>query len=178
MATSTIEEHMAGTQSEIGKMSDRLAQALLQEARLLDDLRAALMEQRAGVAQNDVRVIEESINQMSRTLLTIEEARRHRTTLIAHLSGERVLTLSEVESALPPPMRVRVVDARAAARRAATAVAREVAINDHIVRRALDAGEAYIQLLFSTVSGPDPSYMPTKGAGEKASAGMLLNRRA
>ena len=58
-------------------------------------------------------------------------------------------------------------------------MAREVAINHHVVRRALDAGEAFIQLLFSTVADPNPAYMPThrNGGDMSPTGGILLNKR-
>jgi hypothetical protein len=107
----------------------------------------------------------------------IEEARRHRDDLTSVLGGGRPLNLNELDLAIPRSMLDDLSDARVQLRTAANGVAREVAINDLVVRRALDAGEAFIQVLFSNVTGPPATYEGGVGALESAGGGVLLNRR-
>lgn len=160
---------------------DDLAATLNQEARLLDELREALLQQRAGVASNDAAVVESSIQMMGRTLLTLGEARQRREALIGRLAGQPVssLSISDLEELLSQPLPANVQTARAVARRSGAAVAREVAINHHVVRRALEAGESFIQLLFSSVADPNPAYMPfhKNGGDMSQTGGLLLNKR-
>ena len=115
---------------------------------------------------------------MGRTLLTLGEARGRRMLLTGHLAGEQGLPLAALERALTESLPAAVQQARSEARSAATSVAREVTINHHIVRRALDAGEMFIQLLFSSVADPQPVYVSThKNGADTAQYSMLLNKR-
>lgn len=163
---------------ERGRWDDLVA-ALDHETRLLDELRRALLQQRAGVASNDTGQIESSIQAMGRTLLTLNEARERRETLVRAAVGAPSSSLGDLENALSGTLPEAVHRARTSARRSGAAVAREVAINHHIVRRALDAGETFIQLLFSSVADPNPSYVPSsKDSGDVSHAGgILLNKR-
>ena len=159
------------------RAAELLADALRHEVELLDNVREALLEQRAGVASNDAGRIEAGTHRLGRRLLMIEEARRHRDDLTSVLGGGRPLNLNELDLAVPSPMLDGLSDARVQLRTAASGVAREVAINDLVVRRALDAGEAFIQVLFSTVSGPPATYEGRVGVGESTGGSVLLNRR-
>ena len=155
-----------------------LAEALCRETKLLDQLRNALLQQRAGVANDDVAAIESSIQAMGRTLLTLGEARQRRMMLTGYLAGGQPLPLAELERTLTESLPPAVQQARTDARRAATAVSREVTINHHIVRRALDAGEMFIQHLFSSVADPIPVYVSSHRTGaDMAQNSMLLNKR-
>jgi hypothetical protein len=154
-----------------------LGDALRHEVDLLENVRAALLEQRAGVASNDAGRIEDGTHRLGRSLLTIEEARRYRSDLTSVLGGGRPLKLNELELVLPQPMPADLSDARAQLRAAANGVAREVAINNLVVHRALDAGEVFIQVLFSTVAEPPAAYDGAVGAVESTRGGVLLNRR-
>ena len=155
-----------------------LAEALRHETKLLDHLRDALLQQRAGVANDDVAAIESSIQAMGRTLLTLGEARERRMMLTGYLAGGQPLPLAELERSLTESLPRAVQQARAGARRAATAVSREVTINHHVVSHALDAGEMFIQHLFSSVADPVPVYVSSHRAGaDTPQNSMLLNKR-
>jgi hypothetical protein len=158
------------------RLSD-LAAALIQEHRLIEELREALVRQRAGVATGDSELIDGSEYAIARTLLTREEARRRRGSLTAALMGRPGLALSDLElfvGALPAPL----LAAREAVRRAVEATAHDLAINRRVLRRALEAGDAFRQQLFSSVSdtmgAPIPSLPP---AGSRLS-GPFLDRTA
>jgi hypothetical protein len=132
------------------RLSD-LAGALVQEQRLIEELRQALLRQRAGVATGDPELIDGSVYAIARTLLTLEEARRRRASLTAAVIGRPgVVALSDLESfvgVLPVPL----LAAREAVRRAAEATAHDLAINQRVLHRALEAGDAFLQQLFSSV---------------------------
>ena len=153
-----------------------LTRALDLECRLIDDLRAALLRQREGIAADDPEMIEASVQAVGRTLLTMEEARRRRVSLTT-LLGVGEVSLDELERTLghhlPSDFRI----AREAVRRSAEATAREVAINQNILRRAIQAGDAFLQQLFSSVADPMPAYTPGPAA-EPRPAAMLLDRTA
>jgi hypothetical protein len=143
---------MEGPESEgAGATSARLndlAGALVHEQRLIEELRQALLRQRAGVITGDPELVDGSGYAIARTLLTLDEARRRRASLTAAVMGRPGLALSDLESfvgALPAPL----VAAREAIRRAAEATAHDLAINQRVLRHALDAGEGFRQQLFS-----------------------------
>jgi hypothetical protein len=136
-----------------------LAGALMQEQRLIEELRQALLRQRAGMATDDRDVVDETVYAIARMLFTLEEARR----LSAALMGRPRVALSDLESfigVLPAPL----LAAREGVRRAAEAAARDLAINQRVVCRALEAGDAFLQELFSSASDtmavPIPSLCP------------------
>jgi hypothetical protein len=139
---------------------DDLTCALGHELRLIDDLRQVLLRQRAAVAADDPEASESSVHAIGRTLLTLEEARRRRGALIALVTGNSAIVLSDLEAHLgfsPPDA---FVAAREALRRAAEATSRELAINQTVLRRALEAGDAFLQELFSSTADPMPAYIP------------------
>jgi hypothetical protein len=144
-----------------------LAGALIQEQRLMEELRHALLRQRAGMASGDPELIDTSVYAIARMLLTLEEARRRRrAALTAALMGRQGVALRDLESfigVLPAPL----LAAREAVRRAAEATAQDLAINQTVVRQALEAGDAFLQQLFSSASDtmavPTPSLRPADG---------------
>ena len=140
-----------------------LARALLQEQRLIEELRQALLRQRAGMASGDPELIEVSVHAIARTLLTLQEARRRRTSLLAAVMVGPGVALSDLESfvgVLPAPL----LAAREAVGRAAEATAQDVAINQRVLGQALEAGDAFLQQLFSsatdTMAVPMPNLRP------------------
>jgi hypothetical protein len=144
------------------RLSD-LAGALVQEQRLIEELRQALLRQRAGMASGDSEVIDGSVYAITRTLLTLEEAGRRRTSLTAAVMGRPGLALSDLElfvGVLPAPL----FEAREAIRRAAEATAHDLAINQRELRRALDAGDAFRQQLFC--EGPNGDLASHRSAAE------------
>jgi hypothetical protein len=140
-----------------------LAGALMQEQRLIEELRQALLRQRRGLATDDPDLIDESVYAIARMRLTLEEARRRRALLTAALMGRPREALSDLESfvgVLPAPL----LAAREGVRRAAEATAHDLAINQWVACRAREAGDAFLQDLFSsaseTMAVPIPSLDP------------------
>jgi hypothetical protein len=130
------------------RLSD-LASALVHEQRLIEALRQALLRQRAGVVSGDSEAIDESVYAIARTLLTLDEAGRRRASLTAAVMGRPGLALSDLES-IVGVLPAQLVDAREAIHRATEATAHDLAINQKVLRHALDAGDAFLQQLFAT----------------------------
>ena len=82
-----------------------LTLALDRECRLIEELRRAVLQQREAVERGDVAGVESSIRLASRSLLTLQENQRHRSTLLRRLVGDPAQPLAELderfESALP-----------------------------------------------------------------------------
>jgi len=68
-----------GQTAQLERRLTELTALLVHEHRLIEDLRQALLHQRAGVATNDAALIDASVGAVGRTLLTIDAARRCRT---------------------------------------------------------------------------------------------------
>jgi hypothetical protein len=140
-----------------------LAGALDHETRLIGTLIAALRDQRAAVAADDAIAVEASVRAVSRALLTLSEARRNRLDLSAEVTGA-------ADDSLDAPRR--------RLRAAAAEAAREVAINQAVLGRALAAGEAFLQQLLSGAADPTPAYEPMTRRGDPAHAAVLFDGTA
>jgi hypothetical protein len=144
----------------------------------MDDLRRVLMRQRSSVAQNDSAGIEDCVDAMGRALHTLQEARGRRVALVKLMTGGEGKSLADVPRLLGEPLPDLVAVAKERVRQAASAVAREAAINQHVIRRSLDAGEAFIQRLFSGCGSLKPVYDRADAHGDgSCSTAMLVNRR-
>jgi len=156
----------------------RLAQALDSERRAIHELRQALQRQRAAVAADDAAALEQSADHVGRAVTTLGEARRNRGEIMLALTGRADATFPVLErvigQALPDALR----QARSAVLGAALAAAGDVAINQHVLRRALDAGDAFLQRLFSSMSDPMPVYAPGASSPARETRSLLINRRA
>jgi hypothetical protein len=174
---SLLQSEVRADRQQPSRLSE-LTTALVHEHRLIEELREALVRQRAGVAADDPAAIEHSVHAIGRTLLTLEEARRRRVSLTALAAGQPGATLADLDDVmetLPPAFTA----AREAVRRAAEATARDVAINQTVLRRALEAGDAFLQQLFSSTADPMPVYAPGPRLAEpRPCGGLLLNRTA
>ena len=164
-----------GQSATTGRRLDELAGALEQERRVIDDLGQALLRQRAGVVADDAEAIEASGQAVSRTLLTIDDARRRRIELVGSLTGTDEMPLAHLEHCLRRTLPERLGTARESLRGAAEAAARDIAINQQVVRRALEAGDAFLQQLFASVGDP-PVYAPPVRGGDARASGVPLNR--
>ena len=157
---------------------DALTQALTDEGRATEELIAALRRQRAGVAASDYRQVDDSVRAMSRILLTLEEARRHRTALATRITDGEHVPLAKLEEHLGTPLPEALAAVREAVRRSAELAANEIAINQRVLRRALESGDAFLQRLFSTLVPAGGVYGPPTHPAEPDGGSVLLNRTA
>lgn len=158
-------------------MLRELTRAIEREVALVDALRTALQRQRAGVAANDPAAVQSCCDEIARVLESIETAREGRSTALAALTGDGAMKLAALERALHRELPADLVHARRALRLAAEAAAAETATNHVVLQRTIEAGDAFLQALFSSASEPDPVYR----AGEKRAEGdpgFLVDRQA
>ena len=151
---------------------EALTRGLSVEEGLLRDLRAALVVQRSALAADDTARLEDVVNQIGRTLITIREARRHRGVLAELIVGAPNAGLSAVAESVSPS---RAASFRAACRRLhelAVLVNRELSINQAVIRRAIESGEHYLQHLLTV---PTEGY---RGRPDDAPSGLILNESA
>ncbi len=147
-----------------------LARALRAELGLLAELKAQLVEQRAACAADDTATLEMVVEQISRTLLTIREARKQRALLLEMVTGEPGVVLGRAADLMPeaerPGFRALCRELHASA----VAANRELVINQAAIRRAIESGERFLHhLLTAPGATSDP---------EPAQCGVLFNQRA
>ena len=173
-----FQEFIAAGQSVTERFTD-LADALLYEAGVIEELRQALLRQRSGVAADDAEIVEAAIHAMGRTLLTLDEAKRRRAALTALIAGGEPAPLERLEALFGGHLPREVEEARSMVKRVALQAAQDVAINQHILKRALEAGDVFLQRLFSMAGDPAPGYQRGEHALEPApQSGLILNRTA
>ncbi len=154
-----------------------LTRALVREAETVRELREALLRQRAGVAADSAGAVNDSCDDIARLLVAVEAAKRNRTMRIESIAPEAGVSLDRLEAALGERCPADLLDAHRALKREAEATAREASVNRAVLARTVEAGEAFLQALFSGTSAPDPVYR----AGERREedgAGFLLDRKA
>ncbi len=154
-----------------------LIRALEREQRHVTELADVLARQRAAVAQDDPDAVDDTVQSLGRVMLALDDARRRRIALVGDIAGDPELSLTMLERRLGNPLPPELNEARRQLRAAAELCAREVRVNQNVLRRALEAGDAYLQTLFSGGHDPAPVYVPGPRTPE-ARNGLLLNRTA
>ncbi|MGH7741977.1 MAG: flagellar export chaperone FlgN [Candidatus Eiseniibacteriota bacterium] len=155
---------------------EALTSSLARELALVRELRDALRHQRGGIAANRTDMVEDSIQQVGRILVSLEEQRRGRSQLLESMSGAPAESMSWIDALPTRPIALDGV--RRELRDAAREVAHEVAVNHEVLRRSVEAGEAYLQALFSSVRGVEPCYRPGEATAAEPATGVIMNRRA
>ena len=165
--------------SDLAAPLDALRGALVAETILVVTLREALVTQRAAIAQNSAPDVHATIADIGRLLQALADARRVRGQALHALCGDTALPLDAVEATLGFAFPSPVQEARRALRREAQAVTHEVAINHRVLRGAVEAGERFLQDLFSTLGDSTPTYTAGEGRDDPARrASVLLNKVA
>jgi hypothetical protein len=157
---------------------ERLTAALEREIVAVRELGEALVQQRSAVAASDVAAVNASVDDVGRLLLAVDESRRHRMAVVVDLGGNPGTSLEEFE---PPPGAHGAgayAAARAALRREAEKAAHEAAVNRTVLRSAVEAGNAFLQALFSSADDPSPVYRAAEHQAPPSNPGFILNRRA
>ena len=150
--------------------------ALQVECRVLESLSEALARQRAGVAADDAAQVDAATHAVSRSLLTLEEAKRRRSELVEALGGARGGQLASLEDVLGPMPRF--TEARENLRARADQVVQELAVNQKVLQRAVRSGEAYLQAMFAPDTGLSSGYASTRDPADCPARGVLLNKSA
>lgn len=145
--------------SALGAVAD-LTLALGSEWRLIEELRRAVLQQRDAVERGDVTGVESSIRLASRCLLTLQENRRYRSTLLRRLVGDPAQPLADLdarfETGLPPAFRA----ARDRMRASAADVAVEVWRNQEVLLATLRERDAILQELLTGMRSSSAAGQP------------------
>ncbi|HRP09067.1 MAG TPA: hypothetical protein PLL69_11340 [Gemmatimonadales bacterium] len=150
------------------------------ERLLLIELRSALARQRAGVAQSDAAEIEIASRAVSHAVLTLDQARRRREDLqrlVGHGTAARLESLERHAGPIEG-----LAELRESLRTEAEGAIADLALTQVVLQGAMQAGDAYLQALFSSVSQVTPSYQPPASTGRPAPrrqvSANLVNRSA
>ena len=136
-----------------------LTVALDRECRLIDELHRAVLQQREAVSRGDQPGVESSLRLAGRALLTLQETRRTRATLLHRLVGDPAQPIADLdalfETSLPPSF----LAARERMLRSAAGVAEDVWRNQQTLLGALRKRDALLQELLTgsrPTSADDP----------------------
>lgn len=139
-----------------------LTLAVQQESRLLEALRRAVVQQREAVERGDTSGVESSVRLAGRALLTLQEARRHRSAVLRRLVGDPAQPLMDVEARFDSPLPEPFVAARVRMRLSAAETGEEVWRNQELLLRALRERDALLQELLTGSRPTIPE--PPRGA--------------
>jgi hypothetical protein len=173
-------EHPTGPTTPPSRLADRLADTLRSEAALLTELSATMQRQRDAVARDDLDSIDESVFATHRVLTTLGETRRRRR-MLAELLGENSdLSLSALERYFrgAPPANVRAATDELS--EAARNLQRQVDLNRRVLRRAIEASDAYVRSLCHLPAAPSVGYSDGTQATDKGLGGLggaIVDRR-
>lgn len=144
---------------------DALSDALLAERKLIDDLTAIVLRQRAAVAVDDLQAIDDSVFATHRLLLTLGEARKGRRSINAMAGCKEETGVKHLEEALGPWMTPRLRAAREELQSAAAALSREIGINRRILREAIANSDSFVRAVVGA-----PNDAAQQGYGSAAPA--------
>lgn len=174
------DEHPTGPTTPPPRLADRLADTLRSEAALLTELSATMQRQRDAVASDDLDSIDESVFATHRVLTTLGETRRRRR-MLAELLGENSdLSLSALERYFrgAPPANVRAATNELS--EAARNLQRQVDLNRRVLRRAIEASDAYVRSLCHIPSSGPVGYLDGTQTTDKGLGGLggaIVDRR-
>lgn len=154
---------------------DAFVEALRGETRLLEELARILRRQRSGVSENDLEVLDDSVYSAQRVLLTLQQARRRRRSLLDLLTGREDAPLGDLDQILGHRMTDELRRARNELLAAAEGLGRELELNRRVLRFAAHAGDRLIRAL---IGAPESSTMYGPESGDTGAPGALLNTQA
>ena len=141
--------------------------ALDRECRLIDELHRAVLQQREAVSRGDQPGVESSLRLAGRALLTLQETRRNRATLLHRLVGDPAQPLADLDAPVRGQSAARRFSPHASGCcRAATDVAEEVWRNQQMLLGALRERDALLQELLTgsrPTSAEDPPAARAEG---------------
>jgi hypothetical protein len=116
--------------------AEMLADAMAAEKVLVDELVLIMRKQRAAVAGENLRALDESVFATHRVLATLAQARRRRHTLNTLLGEREDLPLAALDEVLGARMTESLRVVRDTLQESARVLSREVAVNRLVLKRA------------------------------------------
>jgi flagellar biosynthesis/type III secretory pathway chaperone len=155
-----------------------LAEALTDEARLLEDLVQVLRQQRDGVAQDQLSVVDETIYSAQRIFRTLAQARRRRRGLLQAVAGSGDVPLRELDASMGPRMTPDLRQAANTLHEKALELSSELEVNRRVLSGAIRSGEDLIMALCGGKREAPSGYGPTPAVKDPPSeSGIIINRQ-
>lgn len=132
----------------------RLAEALVEEEKLLTELASIFRCQREALVRSDPEAVDESVFAASRVAGTLTEARRRRRILLGVVAGWEDATLRDLDDLLGSAMTMDLIEARGALQATAADLRREVELNRTILRRLMQDNRAHLATLLGGTGAP------------------------
>lgn len=132
----------------------RLAEALVEEERLLTDLALIFRRQREALVGSDPEAVDESVFAASRIAGTLTEARRRRRILLGVVAGWEDASLRDLDDLLGDAMTTDLIEACSAVQATAADLRREVEVNRAILRQLMHDNRAHLATLLGGDSSP------------------------
>ena len=129
-----------------------LLDAVQSERRLVEELTAILLQQRAAMANDDLQSVDDCVYSLQRVLFTLAEAGKRRRSLNAHLGHHEEIALDELVEAIGPLATDALRSARDELHAAARTLAREVSMNRQVLRESLLAGDESAHALAAAIT--------------------------
>lgn len=154
-----------------------LADTMITERHLLDDLIGVLRNQQVGVANNDIAAVDESVYAAQRIFLTLRQARRHRRSLLKALMGQKEVTLDGMDVALGHGMTGSLTEARDDLQTAAQQLTRQLEVNRRVIQEVTASGDRLIRAVYGVPERPSVYAREADGSEPSGGAGILLNTK-
>ncbi len=173
----TPEELLVEPRAQDAGWTTALTDTLVTERHLLNDLIGVLENQRAGVANNDISTVDESVYAAQRIFLTLRQARRHRRGLLNALIGEKEIALGELDLALGSGMTASLTEARDGLQAAAQRLARQMEVNRRVIQEVITSGDRLIRAVCGVPEKTSVYSPESEGAEPSGRAGILINKQ-
>lgn len=148
-----------------------------EETRILKTLISEVLRQRAGVADHDLSIVDETVHGTQRILLTLGEARQRRRTAVRLMVGEAVSETTDLEPLILSRVDQRTRQAWAELKDAAGDLSRELEINRKLLEEAIEMGENFVKTLYGATTASSGAYTAKAQPTSDGGGGLLVNRR-
>ena len=156
-----------------------LANALLSERKLIDDLTETVLRQRTAIAVDDLQAVDDSVFATHRLLLTLGEARKGRRSINAMAGCKEETGVKHLEEALGPWMTADLRIAREELQVAAARLSREIGINRRILREAIANSDSFVRTVVGAPKdAAQQGYGSTAPSAYTRSDNVVLSRTA
>ena len=173
----TPEELLVEPRAQDAGWTTALTDTLVTERQLLSDLIGVLENQRTGVANNDISVVDDSVYAAQRIFLTLRQARLRRQGLLSALMGETEVTLGEMDLALGSGMTASLTEARDGLQAVAQRLARQLDVNRSVIQKVTASGDRLIRAVCGVPERPSVYARESDGSDPSSRPGILLNTK-
>lgn len=126
---------------------EALSNALNSERKLIEELVAVVLNQRAAIGVDDLQAVDDSVFATHRLLLTLGEARKRRRSINSIMGVDEATGVKQLSDALGSWMTPKLHTERDELQEAARRLSREIEINRRLLREALANSESFVRAM-------------------------------